>query len=109
MLLNEKRYCIQPEVPIALLSPAVAFVFCQQIPDRYLPLFEGRHHTLGLCSRHTGVVLPLNNHERLLNLFNVVYRRDSLQERFGFWIALVSVLLPLKVTPPAGSLLNEGN
>jgi hypothetical protein len=95
MLLNEERYGIQPEVPIALLGPDVALILCQEIPDRYPSLFESRHHPLGFCSRYPWIILPLNNHERFLDLLNIIYRRDSLQECSVFWIALVSVLLAL--------------
>ena len=70
-LLYEENSFVQLKIQ-SLSAEVVAFVLGQQVPDWCARFLSGSDHLLCLARTDARIVLTLHDHERLLDLLNVI-------------------------------------
>src|SRR3954470_15181396 len=79
---------------VGLPGEAVALVLADDVPDGHAVLLHGRDDLLGFRQRHAGVVLPLHDEDRRVDLARARQRRDPLEELAHLRVALIAVFGP---------------
>src|SRR5262249_16260943 len=92
ILLQKLHRRVKLKVLIHLFPKGVPFVLRHQIPDRRSLLFQRAENLLRFPHRHSRIVLSGHNHHRLLDLLDVVHRRDFFQKFTHLRIALIAIL-----------------